>query len=140
MNILLDTNVIIRALCFPFSKPRKAFDLAIKNGNLLTSEDTFNELKTALLKQKFDKYIELNLRQEFLKLYSKLCKTVQISQKIDICRDKKDNKFLELAMNGNADYIITGDSDLLILNPFENIKIITPDAFLNTFNKNVMIL
>lgn len=136
MNILLDTNIIISALCFPFSKPRKAFDLAIKNGNLLTSEDTFNELKTALLKQKFDKYIELNLRQEFLKLYSKLCKTVQISQKIDICRDKKDNKFLELAMNGNADYIITGDSDLLILNPFENIKIITPDAFLNTFNKN----
>ncbi len=136
MNILLDTNIIISALCFPFSKPRKAFDLAIKNGNLLTSEDTFNELKTALLKQKFDKYIELNLRQEFLKQYSKLCKTVQISQKIDICRDKKDNKFLELAMNGNADYIITGDSDLLILNPFENIKIITPDAFLNTFNKN----
>ena len=135
MNILLDTNIIISALCFPFSKPRKAFDLAIKNGNLLTSEDTFNELKTALLKQKFDKYIELNLRQEFLKLYSKLCKTVQISQKIDICRDKKDNKFLELAKNGNADYIITGDSDLLILNPFENIKIITPDAFLNTFNK-----
>lgn len=136
MNILLDTNVIIRALCFPFSKPRKAFDLAIKNGNLLTSEDTFNELNTVLLKQKFDTYIELSLRQEFLKQYSKLCKTVQISQKIDICRDKKDNKFLELAMNGNADYIITGDSDLLILNPFENIKIITPDAFLNTFNKN----
>lgn len=136
MNILLDTNIIISALCFPFSKPRKAFDLAIKNGNLLTSEDTFNELNTVLLKQKFDTYIELSLRQEFLKQYSKLCKTVQISQKIDICRDKKDNKFLELAMNGNADYIITGDSDLLILNPFENIKIITPDAFLNTFNKN----
>jgi len=136
MNILLDTNVIISALCFPFSKPRKAFDLAIKNGNLLTSEDTFNELKTVLLKQKFDTYIELSLRQEFLKQYSKLCKTVQISQKIDICRDKKDNKFLELALNGNADYIITGDSDLLILNPFENIKIITPDSYLNTFNKN----
>ena len=136
MNILLDTNVIISALCFPFSKPRKAFDLAIKNGNLSTSEDTFNELKTVLLKQKFDTYIELSLRQEFLKQYSKLCKTVQISQKIDICRDKKDNKFLELALNGNADYIITGDSDLLILNPFENIKIITPDSYLNTFNKN----
>ncbi len=135
MNILLDTNIIISALCFPFSKPRKAFDLAIKNGNLLTSEDTFNELKNILLKKKFDKYIELGLRQEFLKQYSKLCKTIQISQKINICRDKKDNKFLELAKNGNADYIITGDSDLLILNPFENIKIITPDAFLNTFNK-----
>lgn len=136
MIILLDTNVIISALCFPFSKPRKAFDLAIKNGTLLTSEDTFNELINVLLKQKFNHYIELSLRQEFLKQYSKLCKTIQISQKIDICRDKKDNKFLELAINGNADYIITGDSDLLILNPFENIKIITPDTFLNTLNKN----
>ena len=53
---------------------------------------------------------------------------------IDICRDPKDNKFLELAVSGKADFIITGDQDLLVLNPFRNIEIITINEFLTRFN------
>ncbi|WP_079680589.1 putative toxin-antitoxin system toxin component, PIN family [Planktothrix sp. PCC 11201] len=49
---------------------------------------------------------------------------------IEECRDPKDNKYLELAVSGNADYIITGDKDLLVLNPFRAISIITVDQFL----------
>ncbi len=55
-----------------------------------------------------------------------------IHRKIRACRDEKDNKFLELAINGKADFIITGDNDLLVLNPFENIAIIKPDVFINS--------
>ena len=55
---------------------------------------------------------------------------IEVTQTITIYRDIKDNKFLELAMEGKADYIITGDQDLLILNPFNNIEIITPRDFL----------
>ena len=47
------------------------------------------------------------------------------------CRDPKDNKFLEIAVNGDADYILTGDQDLLILNPFRDILIVPPAYFLN---------
>jgi predicted nucleic acid-binding protein len=53
-------------------------------------------------------------------------------KKIVVCRDVKDNKFLELAVSGNADIIITGDQDLLVLNPFQDIKITTPENFSNS--------
>ncbi len=58
-----------------------------------------------------------------------------IEPKIEIteCRDPKDNKFLELAVAGNADCIVTGDKDLLVLDPFRNIRIITPKEFLDQF-------
>jgi uncharacterized protein len=129
MNIVIDTNVIISGLCFPFGKPRQAFEISRKHGNILISTDTFNELKNALLRKKFDKYIELSLRLDFLEEYKKICNEFTIYEKILECRDEKDNKFLELAVNGEAEYIITGDSDLLSLNPFRNIKILTPDLF-----------
>jgi len=53
-----------------------------------------------------------------------------IQTRITICRDPRDNKFLELAVDGKAQIIITGDQDLLILNPFENIDVLTPRDFL----------
>jgi predicted nucleic acid-binding protein len=52
---------------------------------------------------------------------------------IDACRDPKDNKFLELAVEAGAACIITGDKDLLVLNPFRNIPIFTPAEFLEKF-------
>ena len=48
----------------------------------------------------------------------------EIQEKIQACRDVKDDKFLELAVNGNADVVVTGDADLLVLNPFREIEII----------------
>ncbi len=59
---------------------------------------------------------------------------VEIKELITICRDPKDDKFLELAISGKADFIITGDQDLLILNPFRDIEIITANEFLTRFN------
>jgi len=57
---------------------------------------------------------------------------VQPSESIDECRYPKDNKYLELAISGHAESLITGDEDLLVLNPFRNIKIITVLEFLDT--------
>jgi hypothetical protein len=56
---------------------------------------------------------------------------VEIEESINICRDPKDDKFLELAFSGKADFIVTGDQDLLVLNPFRNIEIITANVFLS---------
>ena len=55
---------------------------------------------------------------------------INITEKIDICREPKDNKFLELAISGNATHIITGDKDLLEFHPFRGIPILTPKQFL----------
>jgi predicted nucleic acid-binding protein len=54
---------------------------------------------------------------------------VAITERIAACRDPKDDKFLELAVAGRADLIVTGDADLLVLNPFRDISIVTPAAF-----------
>lgn len=57
---------------------------------------------------------------------------VAITQRIAACRDPTDDKFLELAVNGRADAIVTGDADLLALNPFRGIPIVTPAIFVRS--------
>jgi len=54
---------------------------------------------------------------------------VTIKKRIIACRDPKDDKFLELAVNGHADLIVSGDADLLAFNPFREIPIVTPATF-----------
>jgi putative PIN family toxin of toxin-antitoxin system len=71
------------------------------------------------------------VRNEFLNDFLTVVENVEIAQKIAICRDRKDDKFLELAVNGKADYIITGDQDLLVLNPFQDIAIISVSDYLS---------
>ena len=55
---------------------------------------------------------------------------VQVSRAIRACRDPRDDKFLEVAVHGRADLIVTGDEDLLALNPFRGIAILAPAAYL----------
>ncbi|WP_055076853.1 putative toxin-antitoxin system toxin component, PIN family [Pseudanabaena sp. 'Roaring Creek'] len=71
------------------------------------------------------------MRNEFLNDFLAIVENVQIVPKIAACRDRKDDKFLELAVNGNANYIITGDQDLLVLNPFQDISIISVSDYLS---------
>jgi predicted nucleic acid-binding protein len=58
---------------------------------------------------------------------------ISVSHTVTICRDPKDDMYLELALSGKADCIITNDDDLLVLRPFEKIPIITPKEFLERF-------
>ena len=68
------------------------------------------------------------LREGVAKMLA-LAELVPIAERIAVCRDPTDDKFLELAVNGRADLIVTGDNDLLALNPFRDIPIITPAVF-----------
>jgi uncharacterized protein len=54
---------------------------------------------------------------------------VSITERIAACRDPTDDKFLELAVCGHADFILAGDKDLLVLNPFRGIPIVAPITF-----------
>jgi len=56
-------------------------------------------------------------------------------QKVTVCRDPKDNQFLELCLAASADYLITGDKDLLILKKFHQTQIFSPKQFLGKINK-----
>jgi putative PIN family toxin of toxin-antitoxin system len=132
-RFVIDTNVLISALLFKSSVPFRGLELATKQGIILYSEATFNELERVLNRSKFDKYLSQEERQVFLLKFVSGCQLVSIKETITICRDEKDNKFLELAVSGNANIIITGDLDLLVLHPFQSIEILTPDKFVDRF-------
>jgi len=127
---VLDTNILVSALLFKESRPRQAFDKARFSGVILISQSTLSEIKNVLARPKFRRYITPAERDLFLMRLSKTAKLIEIQQTIMACRDPKDNKFLEVAVNGRATAIITGDQDLLVLHPFNNIAIVTVKEFL----------
>ena len=102
---------------------------------LIVSAQTWVEFAEVLYRDKFDKYLSEPRRKAFLDSVEAVSFTVEIRETFTACRDPKDNKFLEVAVNGLADVIVTGDKDLLVLNPFRNIPIVEARAFLETFGE-----
>jgi putative PIN family toxin of toxin-antitoxin system len=133
-RFVIDTNVLISALLFKTSVPFRAIELAETKGIILYSETTLNELEQVLNRKKFNKYLSLEDRQVFLLKFISSSQLVSITENITVCRDEKDNKFLELAVSGNANVIVTGDLDLLVLTPFQAVEIVTPDMFIDRFS------
>jgi len=131
-RFVLDTNVIVSALLMKKSVARDALNKARAEGEILLSLAIIEELHDVLSRPAFDRYIDEEDRLRFLSLFIKEATLVEISEKIQECRDPKDDKFLELAVNGNATFIVSGDKDLQILNPFRNIPILSPREFFDT--------
>lgn len=127
---VFDTNVLISGLIFENSKPGRAFRHTLNNGQVLLSRQVLEELNEVLTREKFQHYVSEEDREEFLNLFVERAKFITPTEHIQVCRDPKDDKFLELAISGNAKYIISGDHDLLTLHPFREIEIITVDEFL----------
>jgi len=130
---VIDTKTMSTAFLFTYSNTRKAIDRAIETGKILASLETYNEIREVLLRPKFDKYISAERKLLILNELKELIVFKEISESINVCRDPKDNKFLELAIAAKASCIITGDEDLLILHPFREIPILNASDFLNTF-------
>jgi uncharacterized protein len=128
--IVLDANVIISAFLFKKGKPRQVLEIAKNNYLIILSDSIIQELREVLHRPKFDRYLALDIREDLLNTLIESSLIIQPDEVIIECRDPKDNKYLELAVSGNAHYIITGDDDLLVLNPFREIKIIKVDDFL----------
>ncbi len=127
---VFDTNVIVSAALFASSKPRMALNAALARGKVLISLAVISELNEVLIRPKFERYVPLEKRERFLAVLCRDAILVEIIERVEECRDPKDDKFLELAVNGNATAIVSGDNDLLVLHPFRDIPIITPDEFL----------
>lgn len=135
-RVVIDSNVLISALLLPRSKPRSVVELlAEKNTTLLFSDSTFMEMATRLAKPKFDRYRTLEQLEAFLDWLTELGEWITPNLDIEACRDADDNKFLSLAIAGEADCIISGDNDLLVLNPFDGISVLSPANFLSRERK-----
>lgn len=129
-RFVIDTNALVSSLLLPQSIPAQAVSKAINSGELLFSVSTLNEIYEVLGRPKFDRYLTLDERDAFMQLLSRLSIMVDISNPVTLCRDPKDNKFLEVAFNGQATALVSGDADLLSMHPFRSIPILSPKQFL----------
>lgn len=133
LRVVVDTNVLISRLLAPDSLPGRTVSHAARHGRLLASSDTLEELARVLGREKFDRYLSLRERQQFMRLLGRIVEMPPITRRFTQCRDPSDNKFLNLAVSGNAIAIVTGDQGLLELHPFQNIPIITPATYLQSW-------
>lgn len=131
MRSVVDTNVVVSALLFPASVPRQAFDLATERGKLLLSLPVLAELSDVLVRPQFRRYVSEEIARRFIFSLARESEWIDVGLEISASRDPKDNKFLSLAITGNATHLITGDSDLLDLHPFRGVAILTPRSFLD---------
>ena len=129
-RVVVDTNVLVSRLLLPQSLPAQALRRAELEACLLISEATMYELADALSPSKFERYVSLEDRKAFLQRLVQIAEFVPIIQLVRECRDPKDDKFLEVALNGRADVILTGDADLLAMHPWRGIAIVSPGEFL----------
>jgi len=129
MRVVVDTNVFISAALKDRSPPSDAVHLAAERDLLLKSTTTEQELFITLARPRLAPLIPSDFRTWLGELLA-AAELVSITERVIACRDPKDDKFLELAVNGHADLIVSGDADLLALHPFRNIPILTPAAFM----------
>ena len=132
MKVVFDTNTLISAAIKKGSTPDLALTEAILFHEILASL-TLEELNSILIRKKFNLYLDEESRVQFYRSFVMLCQIIEVDSTVTVCRDSKDNKFFELCIDGKADYLITGDHDLLTLNYFQETKIITPFVFLSLF-------
>jgi putative PIN family toxin of toxin-antitoxin system len=128
MRIVFDTNVFVSAALKDRSTPAAAVRIAESEHTLLKSTETERQLFDVLARPRFASLIPEAAARRFRSLIAR-AEIVTINERISVCRDPTDDKFLELAVDGSADLIVSGDSDLLILDPFRQIGIVTPARF-----------
>lgn len=128
-KIVLDTNLWIS---FLISKRLKEIDNLVKRGEivLVFSNESIEEFLTVAKRPKFNKYFSDSDLSKLILLFDKYGIIVKVKSRLNDCRDKKDNFLLNLAVDGEAEFLITGDSDLLILKNINKTTICTWKEFL----------
>jgi uncharacterized protein len=128
-RFVLDTNVLVDALCFATSFGRRAFDMVRARGEIVYSLPTFAELVEVIYRPRLQRYIGEDERRRFLVLFRQQAILVEPKIEIRACRDPKDDKFLELAVTASAEAVLTRDRALLDLDPFRGVRLLEPQTF-----------
>jgi putative PIN family toxin of toxin-antitoxin system len=105
--------------------------LLVKKVKLIFSEELLFEFLEVVNRPKLKKYFRYNELEQLIDIINQNAEYYTVTSKIDACRDEKDNFLLALAKDSNSDYLITGDTDLLILKKFEQTKIVTIAEYKN---------
>jgi putative PIN family toxin of toxin-antitoxin system len=135
IKAVLDTNTLISALGWE-GKQQVILNYCLEGKfKLVLSYDILKEVKEVLYRKKFD-FIEKEKKDEFILLLSELADIIEPNVNIDICRDKADNKLVELAVFADVNVIVSGDEDLLELKEYKGIKILHANQFLDLLQKS----
>lgn len=129
-RIVIDTNVYLSALLFG-GNPRKVVETALLDGDIvIISEEIYTEMRKVISKKFPEFLVDYNAFEAVLREHTILISLGFVS--VTVCRDPKDNVILETAKVGDCNVIVTGDKDLLQLNTYQDISILTPKKFIQT--------
>ena len=130
MRVVIDTNVLISSIFFGGS-PLKLID-EIENRNYITtyvSQEIILEYQLVFRRLQ-KKYPNKIIDEDKINRILDSSNLIYVSSNLQLCRDVKDNKFINCALSAKADYLITGDNDLLVLKKINNVSVITIAEFL----------
>jgi putative PIN family toxin of toxin-antitoxin system len=131
MKIVIDTNVLVSAVFFD-GLPEKLVDLILSGTvSIVVSEDLLDEYK-ATIQDMLNKAAKSAPRFSLTPLLEHSVK-IKPKSEIQVCRDRDDDKFIVCAVDGDCEYIVSGDKDLLSLHSYKNINIVTVRDFLKIF-------
>jgi len=128
LRVVLDTNILISAGLKQDSFPGLAVRWMAQSGGLLKTTATENEFWSVIQRPRIAPKLHANFIYQLKTIFA-AAEFVQVNEPVVACRDEKDDKFLELAVNGHADVLVSGDADLLALDTFRDIPILSPAAF-----------
>ena len=135
---VVDTNVLVSAVILPGSQLGKIlFHIRSGSFTLLYHSATLAELVRVLESNRIQKRFQptSNNIQTMVELIVRYGELTDLTQHFTLCRDPKDDIFLDIAFAGHADVIVSGDKDLLALHPFGNISVVTPREFLQRLSE-----
>ena len=130
-RVVLDTSTLVSAALRVGSVPHQALLKALGSCELCASSATLNALEQVLRRDKFDRYLDTETRLSFVALIRQHTHLFDVQEADEAsvqpaCRDPKDNKFLALALVCEAGATISSDKDLLAMNPWRSIPVLTP--------------
>lgn len=134
MRVVIDTNVVVSRFLAPTGTPARIFAQWQRNAfELVVSEGTLAELEQVLGYERIRSRHQMSQEEIHAAIngFRRFAVLVQVAERLEVVReDPEDNKFLECAVAGNAEYIVSGDAHLLHLREYRGIHILSPAAFL----------
>jgi hypothetical protein len=128
--VVFDASSLVGAALRPGSVPETALLTAIDRGTLAVSREVVDEYRAVLRRPKFARALSAARREAILELIEVVARRVQPVERVTDCRDRKDNMYLALAAASGATLLVSSDADLLELEPWRDVNILTPAAFL----------
>lgn len=132
-RVVIDSNVVISGLVFG-GTPYIVL-LLVVSGQI---QSVVSRVILSEIEEAFERKFSLSLEDKELTIHEYTQESIKVElggEEVNIARDKDDNKIIETAVEGNCQYIVSGDKDLLVLKNYKNIKILSPKDFLEEFSE-----